>query len=150
MKNRTTLAALLLVASLTLAGCSATGPSVAMGQEVDAAATGSDGANMEQAIATAAVNRWLSNEGAHSFAGFTYPYNLVTRWEGPQRGTVVLYVDNQIDAAGNPAEDLHMIAAEMLDSIHDTLPDIGKITATTNNGAHSATAYASKPGVIAI
>ncbi|WP_372697868.1 hypothetical protein [Arthrobacter sp. JSM 101049] len=153
--KKVALAAVFAIA-LSASGCAsgASGAREAV-PATDALAAGSPGFDMEQEIAYAAMNRWLSNEGAHSVEGFVFPFNLITRVEGPARGTIVLYVDNALEDNLEgildyvPEDDLHSIAAVMLSAIHADFPDIVTITASTEDRQHTATVFASRPGVIA-
>ncbi|MDN5880700.1 MAG: hypothetical protein ACTHWW_09770 [Arthrobacter sp.] len=145
-------AAPLLVAAIALAGCNAAAPSTETGTPerlwAQPSFTPPDEPYMEQAVAEAALNRWLSNEGAHSLEGFAAPYNMIERVEGPERGTIVLYVDNHLAARADPEGDLHLIAAEMLDNVGVDFPEIGRIIAATQDGKHSATVYGDQSDVI--
>lgn len=148
--NRTAFAALPIVAAIALSGCSTIATDTGTPQQIWAQPTFTppDEPYMEQAVAEAALNRWLSNEGAHSLDSFVAPYNMIKRAEGPERGTIVLHVNDQIGGRVDPEGDLHMIAAEMLSSVGADFPEISRIIAATEDGKHSATAYSEEPGVL--
>lgn len=145
--NRTVLAALPIVAALTLTGCStspAPATETATPEPVGAQATYTppDEPGMEQAVAEAALNRWLSNKGVRSIEGLDTPCNMIQEVESIERGTILLTVDDHIGISANPEADLHGIADKMLDSIGADFPEVLKITATDRKGRWSSSAFA--------
>ncbi|MGP5318313.1 hypothetical protein [Arthrobacter rhombi] len=86
-----------------------------------------------QVWANELMNRWLNAEGAHSISGFSKPYSLITGWESPAPGVVVLHVANSIEGPDTDA-DLHSIAAVMLAAVGEQTAALDRVEAQTEDG----------------
>lgn len=96
--------------------------------------------SVEPDFADAAMRGWLSTEGAHSLEGFSEPYSLITGWTSPDHRTIDLTVSDDVEDLGkDPEKQLDLIAAELLTVVNRGNHAAKAITATTEDGEHSAT-----------
>lgn len=132
--------------SATLAG-EAAAPSAS--QSSPAVASPSSG----QAWADSKIEMWKENSGIKSTKGFLYPYNLMTSWESPEPGAIIIYLDSSMEFGVQSPEpyqtredELRFMGRIMFESVGEASPELESVTFSTEDGKNSGTYSRARTG----